>query len=112
MSAIADVIPAPPRPFLPTAHHGRLVVMAMLVYAGDPTTALGPVTGSGRWPLRWLTLSPHCVTPVRRPRPRHRRPATRPPSTPTTNCATGVEGSWLHAVGTSTAAPVTHHGMY
>ena len=35
LSAIANVMPAPPLPFLAPEHHGRLVVMAMLVYAGD-----------------------------------------------------------------------------
>jgi FAD/FMN-containing dehydrogenase len=36
LSAIADIMPAPPMPFLPAEHHGRLVVMATLVYAGNP----------------------------------------------------------------------------
>jgi FAD/FMN-containing dehydrogenase len=35
LSTIANVMPAPPpMPFVPTELHGRLVVMAMLVYAG------------------------------------------------------------------------------
>ena len=35
LSAIANVMPAPPMPFVPPEVHGRPVVMAMLVYAGD-----------------------------------------------------------------------------
>ena len=35
LSTIANIMPAPPLPFLAPEHHGRLVVMAMLVYAGD-----------------------------------------------------------------------------
>ncbi|HEV2875153.1 MAG TPA: FAD-binding oxidoreductase [Thermoleophilaceae bacterium] len=35
LSTIANVMPAPPLPFLPEEHHGKLVVMAMLAYAGD-----------------------------------------------------------------------------
>jgi FAD/FMN-containing dehydrogenase len=35
LSTIANVMPAPPMPFLPAEHHGKLVIMAMLVYAGD-----------------------------------------------------------------------------
>ena len=35
LSTIANVMPAPPLPFLAPEHHGRLVVMATLVYAGD-----------------------------------------------------------------------------
>jgi FAD/FMN-containing dehydrogenase len=34
LSTIANVMPAPPMPFLPAEQHGKLVVMAMLVYAG------------------------------------------------------------------------------
>jgi FAD/FMN-containing dehydrogenase len=38
LSAIANVMPAPPMPFVPEEHHGQLVVLAMLVHAG-PTEA-------------------------------------------------------------------------
>jgi FAD/FMN-containing dehydrogenase len=34
LSTIANVMPAPPLPFLPAEHHGRLVVLALLGYAG------------------------------------------------------------------------------
>jgi FAD/FMN-containing dehydrogenase len=35
LSTIANLMPAPPMPFVPAEHHGRLVVMAMLVHAGE-----------------------------------------------------------------------------
>src|SRR5918995_1106195 len=35
LSTIANVMPAPPMPFVPPEVHGRLVIMAMLVYAGE-----------------------------------------------------------------------------
>jgi FAD/FMN-containing dehydrogenase len=35
LSTIANVMPAPPMPFLPAEQHGQLVVIAMLVYAGE-----------------------------------------------------------------------------
>ena len=35
LSGIANVMAAPPVPFVPAEHHGRLVVFAMLAYAGD-----------------------------------------------------------------------------
>lgn len=35
LSTIANVMPAPPMPFVPAAHHGRLVVMALMAYAGE-----------------------------------------------------------------------------
>ncbi|MGE5251387.1 MAG: FAD-binding oxidoreductase [Bacteroidota bacterium] len=35
LSTIANVMPAPPMPFVPAEQHGKLIVMAMLAYAGD-----------------------------------------------------------------------------
>jgi FAD/FMN-containing dehydrogenase len=35
LSAIANVMPAPPMPFLPPEQHGRLIIFAVLVYAGE-----------------------------------------------------------------------------
>jgi FAD/FMN-containing dehydrogenase len=34
LSTIANVMPAPPMPFVPAEHHGKLVIFAMLAYAG------------------------------------------------------------------------------
>src|SRR5215204_967043 len=39
LSAIANVMTAPPMPFLPAEVHGELVIMAMLVYAGEEVEA-------------------------------------------------------------------------
>jgi hypothetical protein len=36
LSTIANVMPAPPMPFVPEQHHGRLVVMALMAWTGDP----------------------------------------------------------------------------
>jgi FAD/FMN-containing dehydrogenase len=38
LSTIANVMPAPPMPFVPAEHHGRLVVFALLACAGDVET--------------------------------------------------------------------------
>jgi FAD/FMN-containing dehydrogenase len=38
LSTIANVMPAPPMPLIPSEHHGRLVIMALMCYAG-PTEA-------------------------------------------------------------------------
>src|SRR6266508_2205424 len=35
LSTIANVIPAPPMPFVPQEHHGKLAIMALMAYAGD-----------------------------------------------------------------------------
>jgi FAD/FMN-containing dehydrogenase len=34
LSAIANIMVAPPMPFVPAEHHGRLIIMALLAYAG------------------------------------------------------------------------------
>jgi hypothetical protein len=36
LSTIANVMPAPPMPFVPEEHHGKLIVMALMAYAGEP----------------------------------------------------------------------------
>ena len=43
LSTIANIMPAPPLPFVPAEQHGRPVVMATLVYAGDPDAGLRAV---------------------------------------------------------------------
>jgi FAD/FMN-containing dehydrogenase len=35
LSTIANVMPAPPMPFLAQEHHGKLAIMALICYAGD-----------------------------------------------------------------------------
>jgi FAD/FMN-containing dehydrogenase len=45
LSTIANVMPAPPMPMVPEEHHGRLVIMAMMVHAGpvaDGERAVAP----------------------------------------------------------------------
>jgi FAD/FMN-containing dehydrogenase len=39
LSTIANVMPAPPAPFLPRDVHGRLVILASLAFAGDAAAA-------------------------------------------------------------------------
>jgi len=35
LSAIANIMPAPPMPFVPAEHYGKLIIMALMVYAGE-----------------------------------------------------------------------------
>jgi FAD/FMN-containing dehydrogenase len=45
LSTIANVMPAPPMPMIPEEHHGRLVIMALMVHAGpvaDGERAVAP----------------------------------------------------------------------
>lgn len=39
LSGIANVMPAPPMPFLPAEQHGKMVILAMLAFAGEPDAA-------------------------------------------------------------------------
>jgi FAD/FMN-containing dehydrogenase len=51
LSAIANVMPAMPMPFVPAEAHGRLSILALLCYAGDPEAgerALAPFRGLAR----------------------------------------------------------------
>jgi FAD/FMN-containing dehydrogenase len=52
LSTIANIMPAPPMPFLPSEHHGRLVVMGMLAYAGDAESGRAAIARFGRSPRR------------------------------------------------------------
>jgi FAD/FMN-containing dehydrogenase len=48
LSTIANVMPAPPMPFVPEEHHGKLIIMALMAYAGDTAagdSALAPFRG-------------------------------------------------------------------
>jgi FAD/FMN-containing dehydrogenase len=39
LSTIANVMPAPPMPFLPAEVHGKMVILGMIAYAGDDEAA-------------------------------------------------------------------------
>lgn len=49
LSTIANVMPAPPLPFLPAELHGRLVILASIAFAGDDDAAARAIA-----PLRQL----------------------------------------------------------
>ena len=40
LSTIANIMPAPPMPFLPVEQHGKLILMALMVYAGNIKTGM------------------------------------------------------------------------
>ena len=46
LSVIYNIMPTPPIPFIPAQHHGKLSIMAMVMYAGNPADgekALAPI---------------------------------------------------------------------
>jgi FAD/FMN-containing dehydrogenase len=67
LSTIANIMPAPPMPFLAQEQHGKLIVMAMLVYAGEagageraiaPFRALAPPLADMIKPMRYPEIYP------------------------------------------------------
>lgn len=44
LSTIVSVMPAPPLPFIPAEYHGQIVMLAMIVYAGDVEEGLRVIT--------------------------------------------------------------------
>jgi FAD/FMN-containing dehydrogenase len=67
LSTIANVMPAPPMPFVPAEQHGRLVVMALMAYAGPveagqraiaPFRALAAPIADMIRPMRYPELYP------------------------------------------------------
>jgi FAD/FMN-containing dehydrogenase len=63
LSVIANVLKAPPLPFIPSEQHGKPVVMAVMVYAGEPAAgekAIAPIR-------RLATPLADLVRPIRYP---------------------------------------------
>jgi FAD/FMN-containing dehydrogenase len=65
LSAIANIMPAPPMPFLPQEDHGKLVILAMVVHVGDlgageravaPFRALATPLADLVKPMPWLEI--------------------------------------------------------
>ncbi len=63
LSVIANVLKAPPLPFIPPEQHGKPVVMALMVYAGEPAAGEKAIA-----PIRTLaTPLVDTVRPIRYP---------------------------------------------
>jgi FAD/FMN-containing dehydrogenase len=67
LSSIANVMPAPPMPFLPKEVHGRLAIVGMMAYAGDdvaasralaPFRALATPLGDTVRPMKYAEMYP------------------------------------------------------
>jgi FAD/FMN-containing dehydrogenase len=82
LSGIANIMVAPPMPFLPPEAHGKLVVMAMLCYAGDAEAgqrALAPFRALAEPLADMLQPAPYAV--MFPPRPRSPTPCSWTPWT-------------------------------
>jgi FAD/FMN-containing dehydrogenase len=63
LSMIANITKAPPMPFIPTEHHGKPIVIALMVYAGDADAGERAIA-----PIRALaTPLADLVRPIRYP---------------------------------------------
>jgi FAD/FMN-containing dehydrogenase len=71
LSTIANVLPAPPMPFVPEEHHGKLVVTALMTFAGEAEAGQGAIA-----PFRSLATP---ITDMVRPVP---YPEIYPPEQP------------------------------
>ena len=78
LSSIANVMPAPPMPFVPEEAHGKLVIMALMTYAGDPRPARAPSRRSEPSRSRSQTCCGRCrIRRSTRPRTRSTTPLRR-----------------------------------
>jgi hypothetical protein len=68
LSTIANVMPCPPMPFVPEEHHGKLVIMALMAYAGEteagekalaPFQALATPIADMLNPMSYPEIYPH-----------------------------------------------------
>jgi FAD/FMN-containing dehydrogenase len=104
LSAIANVMKAPPMPFVPEEQHGKPVLIALMVYAGDAEAAERAIA-----PLRALaTPLADMVKPIRYPEMYEGPEGPRPPFAAGTNLlvdglAAGGAEAILEHLETSTA---------
>jgi FAD/FMN-containing dehydrogenase len=98
LSTIVNVMPAPPMPFVPEEHHGRLVVMATLAYAGP-----GDAGESAIAPFRALAEP---VADMVRPMP---YPELYPPEDPEFHPIASIRTMFLDGVDLRAANAIVEH---
>jgi FAD/FMN-containing dehydrogenase len=101
LSSIANVMPAPPMPFVPEEAHGKLAIMALMTYAGDRRPASAPSRPSERSRNRSPTCSGRCRTP--RSTRRRRRGTT--PWRPGGRCSSTRSAARRRRRSSSTSGP-------
>lgn len=104
LSAVANVMKAPPMPFVPAEHHGKPVLMALMVYAGNAEAGEQAIA-----PIRALAAPlADMVKPIRYPEMYDGPEGPRPPLAAGTNMlidglADGSAEAILEHLETSTA---------
>ena len=98
LSTIVNVMPAPPMPFVPEEHHGRLVVMATLAYAGPEDAGESAVA-----PFRALAEP---IADLVRPMP---YPELYPPEDPDFHPIASIRTMFLDGVDLRAAKAIVEH---
>ena len=98
LSTIVNVMPAPPMPFVPEEHHGRLVVMATLAYAGPEDAGESAIA-----PFRALAEP---VADLVRPMP---YPELYPPEDPEFHPIASIRTMFLDGVDLRAAKAIVEH---
>ena len=98
LSGIANVMPAPPMPFVPEEHHGELVILGLLVYAGPPEAGERAVA-----PFR--ALAPP-IADLLRPMP---YPEIYPPDDPEYRPLAAARTMFVDSIGRGEAETILEH---
>jgi FAD/FMN-containing dehydrogenase len=98
LSTIANVMPAPPMPFLPKEVHGRLVIFGMMAFAGDDESAKRAIA-----PFRSLATP---IADMVKPGPYL---GMYPPEDPNNHPTAVARTMFLDAVSTETAETILHY---
>ena len=98
LSAIVNVMSAPPMPFIPAAQHGKLVVMMLLCYAGDVDAGARAIA-----PFRSIAAP---IADMVRPM---RYPEIFPPDDPSFHPTAVGRTSFIDGVDPATAELMMHH---
>ncbi len=98
LSTIANVMPCPPMPFVPAEHHGRLVIMGMIAYAGSAAAAEAAIA-----PLRALATP---IADLVKPQP---YAAMYPPDNDDYHPMSAVRNLFLDRIDRSVAATIVEH---
>jgi FAD/FMN-containing dehydrogenase len=98
LSTIASVMPAPPMPFVPAEYHGKLVVLATLVYVGDVEAGLRAIA-----PFRALAKP---IADMVRPMP---YPQIYPPDDPDSHPIAATHTMFVDTIDRSVAQTIVDH---
>ena len=98
LTTIVNVMPAPPMPFVPADYHGRLVVMALMAYAGD--------SGPGERVMAPFRALADPIVDMVRPMP---YPEIFPPDPEDYHPIAATRTMFVDTIDTDTAATIVEH---